>query len=237
MIRYDLILKRYGPLSGPELLEPLIREVFPGKIALVSSFGIESAVLLHMVSRIDPSVPVIFLDTGKLFGETKRYRDELIAFLGLSDVRSIRPAPAAEADVDAQGHLWMSDPEMCCHMRKVEPLERALRGFQAWITGRKQFHGGARAGLPGLEVVDWRLKANPLAEWSHDQVTAYRDVHKLPKHPLEDRGYSSVGCMPCTDLPRPGGGLRDGRWAGTEKSECGIHWSVNGRPVRSNRSA
>ncbi len=237
MIHYDLILKRYGTLSGPELLEPLIRDVFPGKIALVSSFGIESAVLLHMVSRIDPAMPVIFLDTGKLFGETKRYRDQLTEFLGLTDVRSIRPAPSAEASRDPKGHLWMSDPEMCCHMRKVEPLERALRGYQAWITGRKRFHGGARSDLAGLEVADWRLKANPLSDWTHDRIFAYREEHRLPLHPLEDRGYSSVGCMPCTDLPRPGGGTRDGRWAGSEKTECGIHWSVNGRSVPSRRRA
>lgn len=237
MIHYDLILKRYGPLSGPELLEPLIHEVFPGRIALVSSFGIEAAVLLHMVSQIDRTLPVVFLDTGKLFGETKRYRNELTDFLGLMDVRSIFPAPTVEASDDAEGHLWMTDPELCCHMRKVEPLERALRGFQAWITGRKRFHGGARSALPGLEVADWRLKANPLADWSHENIIAYRDLHDLPKHPLEERGYTSAGCMPCTDLPRPGGGVRDGRWAGTEKTECGIHWSVNGRPVRPNRSA
>ncbi len=237
MIRYDLILKRYGPLSGPELLAPLIGEVFPGRIALVSSFGIESAVLLHMVSRIDPATPVIFLDTGKLFGETRRYRDELAAHLGLSDVRSVRPDPTDEAARDGQGHLWMSEPEMCCHMRKVEPLERALRGFQAWITGRKRFHGGSRTDLTGLEVADWRLKANPLAGWSHDEIMAYRDAHDLPMHPLEERGYPSVGCMPCTDLPRPGGGIRDGRWSGSDKTECGIHWTVNGRPVASKRSA
>ena len=234
MIRYDLILKRYGPLSGPELLEPLIREVFPRRIALVSSFGIEAAILLHMVSRIDPALPVIFLDTGKLFGETKRYRDDLTAHLGLEDVRSVHPAPAVD---DVEGHLWMTKPELCCHMRKVEPLERALRGFQAWITGRKRFHGGARSTLPGLEVADWRLKANPLAGWTHQQLVDYREIHELPRHPLEERGYTSVGCMPCTDLPRPGGGVRDGRWAGSEKTECGIHWSVNGRPLRSTRSA
>lgn len=237
MIHYDLILKRYGTANGSELLEPLIRDVFPGKIALVSSFGIESAVLLHMVSRIDPTVPVIFLDTGKLFAETKRYRDQLTAFLGLEDVRSIRPAPSDETKRDPDGHLWKSDPEMCCHMRKVEPLERALRGFQAWITGRKRFHGGARSDLAGLEVTDWRLKANPLSNWTHDRIVAYREEHELPVHPLEDLGYPSVGCMPCTDLPRAGGGMRDGRWAGSEKTECGIHWSVNGRPVPSRRSA
>ena len=237
MIRYDLILKRYGSFSGPDLLEPLIRNVFPGRIAMVSSFGIESAVLLHMVAEIDRSTPVIFLDTGKLFGETKRYRDELSVRLGLTDVRTVRPAQARENASDPEGHLWMSDPDKCCHFRKVEPLERALRGFQAWITGRKRFHGGARSALAGLEVADWRLKANPLAEWAQDEIVAYRDAHGLPRHPLEERNFTSVGCMPCTDLPRTGGNARDGRWAGTDKTECGIHWSVNGRPMRVTRTA
>ena len=237
MIRYDLILKRYGQLDGQELLEPLIREIFPGRIALVSSFGIESAVLLHMVSEIDPATPVVFLDTGKLFGETKRYRDDLIARLGLTDVQSVLPAGTDESEQDRDGTLWMSDPDMCCHIRKVEPLERALRGFQAWITGRKRFHGGMRSALPTLEVADWRLKANPLAGWSQAEVNDYLDRHALPRHPLQERGYRSVGCMPCTDLPRPDGGARDGRWAGTDKTECGIHWSVNGRPLPKRRRA
>lgn len=237
MIRYDLILKRYGRLDGRELLEPLLRDIFPGRIALVSSFGIESAVLLHMVSEVEPATPVVFLDTGKLFGETKRYRDDLTARLGLTDVQSVRPAAADEAEQDPEGTLWMSDPDMCCHIRKVEPLERALRGFQAWITGRKRFHGGMRSALPALEVADWRLKANPLAGWSKAQIDGYMDRHALPRHPLQERGYGSVGCMPCTDLPRPGGGVRDGRWAGSEKTECGIHWSVNGRPMPKRRRA
>lgn len=237
MIRYDLILKRYGTLSGPALLEPLLSDVFPGRIALVSSFGAESAVLLHMVSEIDRSTPVVFLDTGKLFGETKRYRDELVESLGLTDVRSVKPAAHVETQADREGHLWMNDPDLCCHLRKVEPLERALRGFQAWITGRKRFHGGSRTTLQTLEVADWRLKANPLAGWSQDDMADYVRRHDLPAHPLTARGYTSIGCMPCTDLPSPDGGARDGRWAGRDKSECGIHWTVNGRPMRTGKSA
>lgn len=237
MIRYDLILKRYGTLSGPELLEPLIQDVFPGRVALVSSFGVESAVLLHMVSEIDRTLPIIFLDTGKLFGETKRYRDDMISDLRLEDVRSVSPAPGDKAEHDPEGHLWMNNADQCCHIRKVEPLERALQGFQAWITGRKRFHGGARGGLQTLEIVDWRLKANPLAGWSHDEIHSYQQRHGLPFHPLAGRGYTSVGCMPCTVLPSPGSGARDGRWAGSEKTECGIHWTVNGRSMPGKRSA
>lgn len=231
-IRYDLISKRYGPLDGPALLEPLIREVFPGRIALVSSFGLESAVLLHMMAGIDRATPVIFLDTGKLFGETKRYRTELAETFGLTDVRSVTPLKDRERDLDPGGDLWQSDSDLCCHFRKVEPLERALQGFQAWITGRKRFQGGQRTALQTLETVDWRLKVNPLATWSLEDMAAYAERHALPRHPLEARGYTSVGCMPCTSLPSPDGGQRSGRWAGTAKTECGIHWTANGKPMR-----
>ncbi len=232
MISYDLISRRYGRLEGPELLEPLIREVFPGRIALVSSFGTDSAVLLHMVSEIDRKTPVVFLDTGKLFGETKRYRDDLVERLRLERLETVTPLAADERTLDAQGDLWMSNPDMCCHFRKVEPLERALRGYQAWITGRKRVHGGSRAALQTLETADWRLKINPLAGWSEEQISEYFDAHDLPRHPLVARGYTSVGCMPCTSLPSPDGGARSGRWSGQDKTECGIHWSVNGRPMK-----
>jgi len=237
MIHYDLIMKRYGPLSGPSLLEPLIKEVFPGRIALVSSFGIEAAVLLHMVSEIDKSMPVVFLDTGKLFSETLSYRDTLADKLGLTDIRSITPQTFDTNAGDPGGNLWQTKPDTCCHLRKVEPLERALRGFQAWITGRKRFHGGMRTKLQTLEVTDWRLKINPLAGWSQDDIQTYFSAHQLPVHPLGARGYTSVGCMPCTNLPTPGATARNGRWAGTPKTECGIHWTANGRPMRRNQTA
>jgi phosphoadenosine phosphosulfate reductase len=206
--------------------------VFPGRIALVSSFGLESAVLLHMVAGIDRATPVIFLDTGKLFGETKRYRTELAEAFGLTDVRSVTPLKDRERDLDPGGDLWQSDPDLCCHFRKVEPLERALQGFQAWITGRKRFQGGQRTALQTLETADWRLKVNPLATWSLEDMADYAERHALPRHPLEARGYTSVGCMPCTSLPSPDGGQRSGRWAGTAKTECGIHWTANGKPMR-----
>lgn len=232
MVRYDLITKRYGALDGADLLGPLIREAFANRIALVSSFGIESAVLLHMVAEIDPATPVIFLDTDKLFDETLAYRDDLTGHLGLKDVRTIRPLAAAVTAEDAKGDLATQAPDRCCHTRKVEPLERALRGFQAWITGRKRFHGGERTALQRLETVDWRLKVNPLASWPAERIAAYMNEHALPRHPLEADGYGSVGCLPCTAMPRPGGNARDGRWAGSAKTECGIHWSANGKPIR-----
>ncbi|MQX38041.1 phosphoadenylyl-sulfate reductase [Roseospira navarrensis] len=210
-------------LTAPALLARAVRDWFPGGIAVVSSFGTESAVLLHQVARIDPTVPVLFLETGKLFGETLRYRDTLVERLGLRDVRALRPDPAALTETDADGVLWARNPDACCYLRKVEPLERGLSGFSAWINGRKRHHGGDRAALPLAEYVDGRVKLNPLAGWSRTDITAYFDRHGLPRHPLEADGFASVGCMPCSDRVAPGENPRAGRWRGQAKTECGIH--------------
>ena len=217
---------RAEAIMARELLAEMIRREFPGRIALVSSFGIEAAVLLHMISTIDAATPVIFLDTGKLFGETLRYRDELVRRLGLIDVRSIQPDAARLAAEDPAGSLWRSDPDRCCAIRKVEPLERALAGFDAWINGRKRHHGGPRSALPVVEAADGRIKINPLASWGPAEIDAYFAAHDLPRHPLEADGYRSVGCLPCSDRAQPGEGARDGRWRGSGKTECGIHVSV-----------
>lgn len=230
MISFDVLKTDFETLDGQALLEPLIRDVFPGKIALVSSFGAESAVLLHMVSRIDPSTPVIFLNTGKLFAQTVAYRETLTDALGLQDVRVSEPNEAAVLTGDKDGTLWRRDTDACCHIRKVEPLERALRGFQAWITGRKRIQGGIRRGLAPLENADWRYKINPLARWRAEQLSDYIDRHDLPRHPLVTQGYPSIGCQPCT-IPVNATDARSGRWAEQEKTECGIHWTANGRPI------
>ena len=225
-------LNEYEGLDGSALLRILIRDVFPARIALVSSFGAESAILLHMVSQIDPQTPVIFLDTGKLFEETLDHRDRLIGRLGLTDVRSIQPLQSDLRNLDPSDTLWQHNPDLCCTIRKVEPLERALQGFQAWVTGRKRFHGGSREALPQIELADWRIKVNPLANWSHDRVSDYLARHDLPAHPLVAAGFPSIGCIPCTSPASGEPGTRDGRWAGQGKTECGIHWAANGKPMR-----
>ena len=206
------------------MMEDLIRRAFPDRIALVSSFGTESAVLLHLVAAIDPGVPVIFLDTGKLFPETLRYRDMLAEKFRLRDVRSVRPNARTLAAADFNGTLWQSDSDQCCWHRKVEPLDEALVGFDAWITGRKRVQGGIRVGLPIIEhEPDGKIKLNPLATWSTEQLQRYIAEHDLPRHPLWDRGFRSIGCAPCTRAVAPGEDARAGRWAGLGKSECGIH--------------
>ena len=217
--------RHLGLLPAEELLGRVITETFPGRMALVSSFGAESAVLLHMIAAIDPATPVIFLDTGRLFGETLRYRDRLVRALGLSDLRSLQPESEGLTAEDADGLLFRRDPERCCFLRKVAPLRRALDGFDAWITGRKGYQGGLRTGLPRFEADAGRVKINPLADWSRDDIEAYLDHHGLPRHPLEADGFLSIGCMPCTDRVAPGEDLRAGRWRGLGKSECGIHLS------------
>lgn len=213
----------YGHLSTQRLLAAMIEKEFCGKIALVSSFGTEAAILLHMVAEIDRSVPVIFLDTGKLFGETLRYRNLLIDKLSLSHVRTITPDPDQVNSIDPEGMLWSKDADSCCRMRKVIPLEKALVGFDAWITGRKRYQGKRRAVLPVMESLEGRIKLNPLAGWTRDLIGEYFNDNELPRHPLESDGYQSIGCMPCTDRTSPGEGVRDGRWRGSEKTECGIH--------------
>jgi len=196
---------------------------FPGRVAMVSSFGSESAVLLHMLSEIDPDTPVLFLNTGKLFGETLRYRDRLQDRLGLGDVRSLAPHALQRVARDPDDTLWSRDTDACCSLRKVNPLRHALEGFDAQITGRKRFQTRERAAMAAVEHFEGRFRFNPLADWSQADLDSYMNRHDLPRHPLVEDGYPSIGCMPCTRRVAPGEGYRDGRWAGLDKDECGIH--------------
>jgi phosphoadenosine phosphosulfate reductase len=198
-------------------------EVFGEKLALVSSFGAESAVLLDIAAKVDPSIPVLFLDTGMLFGQTLDYRKALAARLGLTDVRDLRPHYQDLATTDPEAKLWQTDTDACCHVRKVLPLDRALEGFDAWITGRKRFHGGDRLALPVVEQTETHVKFNPLANWTKADLDAYMAEHDLPAHPLVEQGFPSIGCWPCTQPVEDGEGVRAGRWKGADKSECGIH--------------
>ena len=198
-------------------------ENFGDELALVSSFGAESAVLLHLAAQVKPDIPVLFLDTGMLFGQTLDYRRQLAARLGLTNVRDLRPRFEDLATGDPSADLWKTDTDACCHIRKVIPLDAALSGFSAWVTGRKRFHGGDRMRLPVVEAADGKLKFNPLANWSKVELDAYVAEHDLPDHPLVAFGYPSVGCWPCTSPVEEGGDIRSGRWAGSQKTECGIH--------------
>jgi phosphoadenosine phosphosulfate reductase len=231
--RAAALVWRYGELEGEALLKPLLEHEFAGRIAVLSSFGAESALLLDMVARINAATPVIFLDTGKLFPETHAYRAALVERLGLSDLRTIGPDLAEVARHDPDGTLWRRDADACCGLRKVAPLARALAGFDAVISGRKRYQGTTRAMLPAIELTDGTFRVNPLAGYSRDRIEREFATRGLPPHPLEAEGYLSIGCMPCTDRVLAHEDRRAGRWRGLDKTECGIH----GTPRRSVGSA
>ncbi len=216
----DQALRNQSPAA---VIEVALRAVGRERLALVSSFGTESAALLKVMADVDPAIPVVFLDTGWLFEETLAYRDTLIAALGLRDVRSIKPLEETLSREDPDRELWFSDPDACCRIRKVEPLARALAPFSAWINGRKRFQGGLRAAIPVVEQDGIRLKFNPFANVTREEIEAIYAAAKLPPHPLKASGFLSVGCMPCTSRTSPDEDARAGRWRGRPKTECGIH--------------
>ncbi len=221
---------RFAGVPTREMLAAVLSEGLAGRIAAVSSFGAESAVLLHLLASVDRSVPVLFLETGKHFPETLAYRDELVARLGLINLINLNPDPAALAARDGNGLRWSYDPDGCCEIRKVQPLAQALAGFDASFTGRKGHQNANRAGLPRFELdttdTAGRLKVNPLADWSSAEVQAYFEATGLPAHPLVAQGYPSIGCSPCTSKVAAGEDPRSGRWTGWDKTECGIHGEV-----------
>ncbi|TMM48820.1 phosphoadenylyl-sulfate reductase [Qipengyuania marisflavi] len=219
--------RRFRGADTQEMLRAVIGDRLAGDVAVVSSFGAESAVLLHLIASVDQSVPVLFLETGKHFPETLAYRDALVGRLALTDFRDLYPAlPDLEAR-DATGMRWSYDPDGCCEMRKVRPLELAMAGFDASFTGRKAFQSSTRANLPRFEIdtadAQGRLKINPLIDWDGAQIADYFAAHDLPRHPLVERGFPSIGCSPCTHAVAPGEDPRSGRWKGWDKTECGIH--------------
>ncbi len=209
--------------SPSDVIAAALRAVGRDKLALVSSFGTESAALLKVMADVDRSIPVIFLDTGWLFEETLAYRDTLIEALGLTDVRSIKPLEKTLSREDPESDLWFRDPDACCRIRKVEPLARALLPFDGWINGRKRFQGGVRAAIPVVEQDGVRLKFNPFANVSREEIEAIYRTANLPPHPLVASGFLSVGCMPCTSRSAADEDARAGRWRGQDKTECGIH--------------
>ena len=225
---------RFRHHSATAVMQGALRDA--GHLALVSSFGAESVVLLHMAAVIDKATPVIFIDTQMLFTETLVYQTEVSERLGLSNLRIIRASDMAQHDPD--GQLHKRDPDACCALRKTAPLQQVLQGFDGWITGRKRFQSGTRAALEFFEpeAGENRLKVNPLAHWAPEDVRAYMDENRLPRHPLVAQGYPSIGCAPCTSAVAPGEDPRAGRWRDQTKDECGIHF-VNGKMVRRKETA
>jgi phosphoadenosine phosphosulfate reductase len=213
----------HGARAPGEIVAAAIDRFGPGAIAVVSSFGADSAVLLHMIAEVDPALPVMFLDTGKHFGEILDYRDALAADLGLTGLRIVHPEAAALERDDPDGRLHLSDTDACCAIRKVEPMARAVEPFRAWLTGRKRFQADTRNAMPVFETVGVRTRINPLARWTTADLADYMRRHDLRENPLVAYGYLSIGCFPCTQPVKPGEDARAGRWAGQAKTECGIH--------------
>ncbi|MEP2532894.1 phosphoadenylyl-sulfate reductase [Shimia sp.] len=231
--KVDALNARYRHHSATAVIEAALRDPQAGKIALVSSFGAESVALLHLASMVDRNIPVLFVDTEMLFTETLVYQAELAERLHLSNVQIIRASDMTLQAEDPDGTLHQRDTDACCALRKTRPLQKALRGFDGWITGRKRFQSGTRAAMEFFEVEEFtgRIKVNPLAHWAPDDVRAYMEENRLPRHPMVANGYPSIGCAPCTSPVKDGEDPRSGRWRGQDKEECGIHF-VNGKMVR-----
>ena len=223
----DRLNERFAAADTRTMLRGVIGSDLIGRAATVSSFGAESIVLLHLLAQADPGLPVLFLETGKHFPETLAYRDEVAQALGLTNLINLTPDANTLAAKDENGLRWSYDPDGCCDIRKVQPLAQALADFDASFTGRKAFQNSARAALPRFELdtsdAAGRLKINPLIDWSQDDIDGYFETHDLPRHPLIERGFPSIGCSPCTRQVGEGEDARAGRWSGWDKVECGIH--------------
>ncbi len=205
-------------------------ETYHPKIVLACSFGAEDVVLVDMVHRINPSVPLFYLDTDFLFPETYATRDRVIEQYGLkpTQVLQLKSLLAPQKQAASYGDaLWTSNPDQCCQLRKVEPLTRVLQGYDAWITGirRDQAPSRADAGLVEWDQKFRLVKVNPLARWSWADVWTYIKIYEVPYNPLHDQNYPSIGCTHCTKPVMPGQDPRSGRWQGSTKTECGLHKS------------
>lgn len=231
--RVEMLNSSYRHHAAIPVLTEALNDPLLGQIALVSSFGAESVVLLHMISILKPDTPVLMIDTEMLFPETLAYQSEVAKAFGLTQMQIIRANDGDIAAQDPDGTLHQSNPDACCALRKTKPLHEALGAFDAWITGRKRFQNGTRAALDLFESEDdVRIKINPLAHWRQQDLIAYIENNNLPRHPLVSKGYPSIGCAPCTSPVGKDEDPRAGRWRGQDKVECGIHFGPDGTVQR-----
>lgn len=223
------LLSAWRGLDGLALLKAVLAPKREARVAVSSSFGAESAVLLDLIAQVDRATPVLSVDTGKLFAETVAYRNQLIDHFGFTDVRILKTSEDLIADTDPDGELHQHDPDLCCQVRKVMPHAQAASAFDVLITGRKRFQGGARTTLVPVHIEGGHIKVNPLAMWSQGDIDGAFRQRNLPRHPLVARGYPSIGCATCTQKNGAGDDLRAGRWAGKAKTECGLHLVAHAR--------
>lgn len=229
------LTRRHGSLPARDVIRACCNELFPNRVAAVSSYGAEAAVLLHLIASVAPATPVIFLDTDKHFPETTEYVTNLTRELGLGVSVAAYPGKFDVLAEDPEGSLHGTDSDRCCHIRKTLPMMRALRPYQAYFTGRKQFQTTDRQSMTPFEVYGRWMRVNPLWNWSAEEVRDYFSTYKLPEHPLRSRGYPSIGCFPCTRAVQEGEDARAGRWADSEKTECGIHITPDGKVIRTGK--
>lgn len=215
--------------ARPEAILQWAVETLKRDIAASSSFQTQGVPLLHMISRIQPSLPIIFLDTGYHFPETLVFRDQLVNDWKLN-LRVVRAAMSRHEFVRRYGgELFRRDPDQCCYINKVEPMQRAIAGLRGWISGIRRDESQARASIRTIErTPQGVLRIHPLANWTKHDIWQYIDDHHLPEHPLLAQGYLSIGCAPCTRPVLPGDDERAGRWADHEKVECGLHTLLRG---------
>ena len=220
---------RLGQFSTGEILR-WAWETFKPKIVTSSSFQTQSVPLLHIISRVCPQMPVLFIDTGFHFVETLAFRDELRARYGLNIV-VVHPTVSKSQLLAKYGEgLYRRDPDLCCYINKVEPMQRMLTGMRAWVSGVRRDQTAQRKNLHVLEAQrSGLLKIHPMLNWTQEEIWEYIERYRLPHHPLYPAGYLSIGCAPCTRPVSAGEDERAGRWAGTGKTECGLHtdWANN----------
>ncbi len=224
--RADALNTAFRDLTTREMLDRLLNGRVAGRVAVISSFGAEAAVLLKLVADKDPTTPVVFLDTRKHFSETLRYVDDLMDALGLTTLVRARPSLARVAVDDPEGTLASTNSDRCCYIRKTLPMISVLKNYDCVLTGRKRFQTSERSQMNYVEIQESWLRINPLADWGREQILEFLEKHNLLQHPLVSMGYPSIGCEPCTSQSKE---YRAGRWTNQEKTECGIHITEDGK--------
>lgn len=220
--------ERLADLPAAEILRWAWEQFPAGTLAVSSSFQTQSVPLLHLIATTVPELPVLFVDTGYHFPETLHFRDRLVSDWGLR-LRVLRAAP--ESALETRQPLYLTNPDLCCEIRKVQPVQQAMTEYRGWISGIRRDQSATRAEARVIEAaLGGLVRIHPLLAWTHADVTRYMAEHQLPAHPLRARGYTSIGCLPCTRPPIVGGDLRSGRWQGQGKTECGLHTTLRGSP-------
>jgi phosphoadenosine phosphosulfate reductase len=214
--------RRFETASAEDILR-WATTTFPNDIILTCSFQHDGVAIAHMLRTIKPELPIVFINTGFHFKETLEYRDAIVKLLGLNLVEVGRKITWDEFKARYGQDLYARDPDLCCRINKVEPLLEALKGVRAWINGRRRDQMAERSHIRHVEVQGGIVKINPLANWTSKDTFRYLNAHNIPLHPLFEQGYTSIGCEPCTRPPLSADDERSGRWAGSDKRECGIH--------------